>query len=282
MVRSAIAMSVFVLLLGCLALPALAQNPPSEPGEEPGGPEFAPQQPKTPPVPPPPDIKKSPYDGEESPGSSPIDPKPTGGVAPPPPPMTPDEENPPKKPAPGHAPAPGPTLAQIESQTAPPAGFMLKVTLPVASGTLAVNSSSQLALNALPAAFFGGMTSSGFGGGLGLQFNTLNVSSGYSDYSLTTVVFSPQFTFISPGAAGGKVRFTANGGPIFGMVDGISSSSETELIVGYNLGLGGMFFPHRSFGVGLEVGFVGQFWTDSDLSMNYIYGALTAAAFFGS
>ena len=159
---------------------------------------------------------------------------------------------------------------------------MLKVSLPVASGSLAVSSSSQLAFNVLPAAFFGGMSSSGFGGGLGLQFSNVSVTSSYGgDNSLTTIIFSPQLVFISPGAAGGKVRFTVNGGPVFGILDGPSSSSESELILGYNMGLGGMFFLHRSFGVGLEVGFAGQIWTDSDLAIHYMYGALTGAAFFG-
>ena len=268
MIRSVLVSFVVVVLLGCWTRPAAAPIPPlSEPGgEEPGAPVFTPGQ------------RKKPAAAVDTP--APVtdrkDPKasPPASPAAPPPALPADDEDPPRKASPPPA-APGSTQEPITAS-----GFMLKVALPVASGVL-TTSSSQISFNALPAVFLGGISSIGIGGGLGVQFSNISVTGSYTSDSMTTIILCPQLSYISPGTAGGKVRFTLNAGPILGIVEGLQSYSETELVAGYIIGLGGMFFPHRSFGVGVEAGLAGQFWTESDLSINYMYGALTAVAIFG-
>ena len=149
----------------------------------------------------------------------------------------------------------------------PAAGFFMKLSVPLGTGGL-LSPFVSPALTNYPSITFGGISSSGVGGGLGVAFAHF----GDDNDSEFLVSFAPTFTYVHPGLAGGKVRLSVTGAPLLGF----TNISDGGLVAGYLAGLGAMFFPHPSFGVGVEGGFHGMYVSDDELWINTIFGGLTA------
>jgi hypothetical protein len=255
MYRSVLRMMVFVLLMAPGA--AAAQDSPKEVPNPPPQPAVQPEEP-----------------GEEPP---PLPVKPTPAPVPPPQVMdreaakpTPRPAEEPEKPAPAEE-------KEEDGQGLPAGGLLIKVSIPTVSQLMITE--TGLSSFSYPSLLVGGISSSGWGGGLGFRFHHESTkSSSYSGGETDTahlVIFSPSVFWVSDGVASNLVRFTGQVSPMFGFM-GTDDEPSRDLVVGYQFGVGGGFFPHPAFGVGVEVGFCGLWLTESEISVNYAYGAITA------
>lgn len=258
MYRSVLRVMVFVLLL--LPGAAAAQDSPTEVPKPPSQPAVQPEEP-----------------GEEPP---PLPAKPVPPPVPPPPPQVLDRET--TRPAPRPAeeeeqPAPAVEKEEDDGQGLPAGGLLIKVSIPTVSQLMITE--TGLSSFSYPSLLVGGISSSGWGGGLGFRFHhESSVSSSYSGGETDTahlVIFSPSLLWVSDGVASNLVRFTGQVSPMFGFM-GTDDDPSRDIVVGYQFGVGGGFFPHPAFGVGVEVGLCGLWLTESEVSVNYAYGAITA------
>lgn len=182
-------------------------------------------------------------------------------------------------------PAPSPVApAPAPSPMAPSPGFLIKVALPVANAAFQTDDDFSTSLG-IPTVLLGGISGMGLGGGLGIQYMHISFdwNKGYNgdeEESFHTVLFAPTVVYIAPGLAGGRVRFSGAFSPVLGFM-GDEDDATAEFIAGYRLAVGGTYFFHPSFGLGVETGIAGLFLTDSDLGYNFLYGALTAMVILG-